>query len=65
MSDKAFSKIVKENLEKIGAEEYQLIHIIRDLKRFETVEIKRNEHGNLEYIYTKKEKYIFLTNNAG
>lgn len=64
MNDKNFSKIVKENLEKIGAEEYQLIHILRDLKRFETVEIKRNESGTLEYIYTKKEKYIFLTNKS-
>ena len=42
-------------------EEQQLIQIIRDLKPFETVEIKRDEKGNLVYVYTKKERYIFLT----
>lgn len=41
-------------------EELQLIQIIRDLKPFETVEIKRDEKGNLVYVYTRKERYIFL-----
>ena len=45
----------------MNKEEAQLLAIIRNLKPFETVEIKRDEKGNLIYIYTKKERYIFLT----
>lgn len=49
-------------MNKTSQEEEQLLQILRDLKPFETVEIKRNEQGQLIYIWTKKEKYIFLTN---
>jgi hypothetical protein len=41
------------------AEILQLIAILRDLKPYETVEIKRDDKGNLQYIHTKKEKYTF------
>lgn len=44
----------------ISQEELQLLQIIRDLKPFENIEIKRDERGNLVYVYTKKEKYIFI-----
>lgn len=43
-------------------EELQLIQVVRDLKPFETVEIKLNEKGETQFIYTKKEKSILLTN---
>lgn len=48
-------------MNKLTQEEQQLLTIIRDLKLFETIEIKRNEKDEVIYIYTKKEKYIFLT----
>lgn len=44
-------------------EALQLLAIIKSLKPFETVEIKRDEKGNLVYIYTKKEKYILTVDN--
>lgn len=45
----------------MNKEEAQLLAIIRNLKPFETVEIKRDEKGVLIYVYTKKERYILLT----
>lgn len=45
-------------------EERSLLQIIKDLKPFEVIELKRNEQGEIVYIYTRKEKYIFLTSKA-
>lgn len=41
------------------AEALQLMEILRTLKPFESVEIKRDDKGNLQYVHTKKEKYTF------
>lgn len=46
----------------LNQEELQLIAIIRDLKPYENIEIKRDDKGNLTWVYTKKERYVFLTN---
>lgn len=46
----------------LNVEELSLIQIIRDLKPFETIEIKRDDKGSLIYVYTRKDRYIFLTN---
>jgi hypothetical protein len=35
-----------------------LIAIIKDLKPFETIEIKMDEKGNIVYTYTKKERTV-------
>lgn len=51
--------------EEITKEEYQLLKIIKDLKPYENVEIKRDERGDLVYVYTHKEKYTFLFNKYG
>lgn len=50
-------------MSKLTSEEEQLIQIVRDLKVYETIELKRNEKGEIVYIFTKKEKHIFLTSN--
>lgn len=50
-------------MSKLSSEEEQLLKIIRDLKTHETIELKRNERGEIVYVYTKKQKYIFLTTN--
>ncbi len=44
-------------------EEAQLLQIIRDLKPYETIELKRDERGNIVYVYTRKDKYIFLVSS--
>lgn len=49
-------------MNKPSQEELQLIQIVRDLRPFETVEIKLNEKSEVVFIYTKKEKTILLTN---
>ena len=41
-------------------EEAQLLAILRDLKSFEMIEIKKDTDGNLVYTYTRKERHILL-----
>lgn len=40
--------------------EEQILHILKDLKPFETIEIKRDERGNIVYIHTHKERHILF-----
>lgn len=35
--------------------------IVRSLKPFEVVELKLNDSGEVMYTYTKKERYLLLT----
>lgn len=42
-------------------EEAALIEIVRNLKPYESIEIKMDENGKIVYTYTKKERHIFLT----
>lgn len=45
----------------MSKEEAALIEIVRNLKPFETIEIKMDDNGKIIYTYTKKERHIFLT----
>lgn len=45
----------------MNEQEIQLIAVIRDLKPFETIEIKCDEEGKVIYTYTQKKRYILLT----
>lgn len=59
MKDQILIKLAMSN--ELSTEEFTLLQIIKDLKPFETIELKRNEQGEIVYVYTQKKKYIFLT----
>lgn len=45
----------------LSPDEAHLIQIIRDLKQFETIELKRDDKAQIVYIFTQKNKFTFLT----
>ena len=45
----------------MNKDELALIEIVRNLKPYESIEIKMDENGKIVYTYTRKERHVFLT----
>lgn len=55
------NKILQQATSKPTEQELELIEIIRNLKPFEDIAIKKDEHGKVVFTYTQRKRIVVLT----